>query len=77
MLPAIAEARVGLINMVTILGRPVSIKGFTGKFLSTAYQSGSGIKFNGDVVNRKEHWLIFPIDDGQVIVRHLKTNRNL
>jgi len=60
---------------MSILGRPVAIKGHIGKYLTV--MSGHGCKFASNHVGMDEQWLIMPIDDGRVIIQHLKSKNNL
>lgn len=53
-------------SLMSIIGRPVSIKGHIGKYLECG--AGNKVWFGNNHVGMNEQWLIFPVDNGQVII---------
>jgi len=53
-------------SLLSIIGRPVSIKGHIGKYLECG--AGNKVWFGNNHVGMNEQWLIFPVDNGQVII---------
>ena len=61
-------------KVLSVIGRPVSIRGVNDKYLTS---HGSGATFSANHAQMDEQWVIFPLDNGKVCVKHLWSKMNL
>ena len=60
--------------LLSILYRPVTIRGVNGRYLTNIFNRG---KFEGSSRQRNDQWVIFPLADGNVVIKSLKDGNNL